>query len=42
MVLVFFRSFLEITMYFTMYFTVGNEFGIFQKNIKSELIFVNL
>jgi hypothetical protein len=26
---------------FIQYFTVGNKFGIFQKNIKSKLIFIN-
>jgi hypothetical protein len=36
-----FRPFLEITV-FILYFTVGNKFGLFQKKIKSEPIFINL
>jgi hypothetical protein len=35
-----YRPFPEITV-FIQYFTVGNKFGIFQKNIKSKLIFIN-
>jgi hypothetical protein len=35
-----FRPFPKITV-FIRYFTVGNKFGIFKKNIKSELIFIN-
>jgi hypothetical protein len=38
--LVLFRPFPEITV-FIRYFIVGNKFGIFQKNIKSELTFIN-
>lgn len=34
-----FLQFLEITVYIK-YFTVYNNFGIFQENIKSELIFI--
>jgi hypothetical protein len=36
----FFRPFPKIAV-FIRYFTVGNKFDIFQKNIKSELIFIN-
>jgi hypothetical protein len=36
----FFRPFPEITV-FIRYFTVDNKFGIFQKNIKYELTFIN-
>ncbi|PWZ28847.1 hypothetical protein Zm00014a_032203, partial [Zea mays] len=35
-----FRPFPEFTV-FIQYFTVCNKFGIFQKNIKSELTFIN-
>jgi hypothetical protein len=35
-----FRPFPKITV-FIQYFIVGNKFGIFQKNIKYELIFIN-
>jgi hypothetical protein len=36
-----FRPFPEITV-FIRYFTIGNKFGIFRKNIKSEPIFIKL